>query len=211
MGCKCCALLWRSTRLAHHSSSHTRQVSPPLYYFTSALPKLLHLSLIPAAFSFLLDRRSRRLLLPCLVYVGLLSALKHKEWRFVVYVVPAFTIAAAGGIVGLGALYVHCSLSSRNSFTQRANRFMTHKSQHGLSALAQTCTTRPRQRQPRLDRARFRRLFAKLPRPRSRHFPPLSPRFGVRDQTHHSDVGGAGARSCGDRGEDDGRFQLCVA
>lgn len=78
-------------------------VSPPLYYFTSALPKLLHLSLIPAAFSFLLDRRSRRLLLPCLVYVGLLSALKHKEWRFVVYVVPAFTIAAAGGIVGLGA------------------------------------------------------------------------------------------------------------
>ncbi|KAG0657084.1 dolichyl-P-Man:Man(7)GlcNAc(2)-PP-dolichol alpha-1,6-mannosyltransferase [Rhodotorula mucilaginosa] len=78
-------------------------VSPPLYYFTSALPRLLHLSLIPAAFSFLLDRRSRRLLLPCLVYVGLLSALKHKEWRFVVYVVPAFTIAAAGGIVGLGA------------------------------------------------------------------------------------------------------------
>ncbi|GAA5883193.1 hypothetical protein JCM3774_002415 [Rhodotorula dairenensis] len=78
-------------------------VSPPLYYFTSALPKLLHLSLLPAAFSFLLDRRSRRLLIPCVVLVGLLSALKHKEWRFIVYVVPAFTVAAAGGIVGFGS------------------------------------------------------------------------------------------------------------
>lgn len=82
------------------------QVSPPLHYFTSALPKLLHLSLLPAAFSFLLDRRSRRLLLPCIVFVALLSALEHKEWRFAVYVVPAFTVAAAGGIVGYGALSV---------------------------------------------------------------------------------------------------------
>ncbi|GAA5982494.1 hypothetical protein JCM10908_006671 [Rhodotorula pacifica] len=78
-------------------------VSSPLYYFTSALPKLLHLSLIPAAFSFLLDRRSRRLLIPCIIFIGLLSLLKHKEWRFIVYVVPAFTVAAAGGIVGLGS------------------------------------------------------------------------------------------------------------
>lgn len=35
-----------------------------------------------------------------------MSLLKHKEWRFVVYVVPAFTVAAAGGVVALGALCV---------------------------------------------------------------------------------------------------------
>ncbi|BGP43740.1 Dol-P-Man:Man(7)GlcNAc(2)-PP-Dol alpha-1,6-mannosyltransferase [Rhodotorula kratochvilovae] len=79
-------------------------VSPPSYYFLSALPKLLHLSLAPALFSLFADRRTRRLLLPCLAFVALLSGLEHKEWRFVVYVVPAFTIAAAAGVVALGSL-----------------------------------------------------------------------------------------------------------
>ncbi|BGP27898.1 alpha-1,6-mannosyltransferase, glycosyltransferase family 22 protein [Rhodotorula toruloides] len=79
-------------------------ISPPLYYFTSALPKVLHLSLLPAVFSLLADRRTRRLLFPCFAYVGLLSSLKHKEWRFVVYVFPAFTVGAAAGIVAIGSL-----------------------------------------------------------------------------------------------------------
>ncbi|GAA6003344.1 dolichyl-P-Man:Man(7)GlcNAc(2)-PP-dolichol alpha-1,6-mannosyltransferase [Rhodotorula paludigena] len=79
-------------------------VSPPLYYFTSAIPKLLHLSLAPATFSLFADRRTRRLLLPCLAFVALLSGLKHKEWRFVAYVVPAFNAAAAAGIVAIGSL-----------------------------------------------------------------------------------------------------------
>lgn len=82
------------------------QVSPRSYYFLSALPKLLHLSLVPALFSLFSDRRTRRLLIPCLAFVALLSGLAHKEWRFVVYVVPAFTVAAAAGVVAVGALSV---------------------------------------------------------------------------------------------------------
>ncbi|KPV73163.1 glycosyltransferase family 22 protein [Rhodotorula graminis WP1] len=79
-------------------------VSPASYYFLSALPKLLHLSLLPAALSIFSDRRTRRLVIPCLAFVAVLSGLEHKEWRFVVYVVPALTVAAAAGVVAVGAL-----------------------------------------------------------------------------------------------------------
>ncbi|GAA5895619.1 hypothetical protein JCM8208_005282 [Rhodotorula glutinis] len=79
-------------------------VSPASYYFLSALPKLLHLSLLPAFFSLFSDRRTRRLVMPCLAFVAVLSALEHKEWRFVVYAVPALTVGAAAGVVAVGAL-----------------------------------------------------------------------------------------------------------
>ena len=41
-----------------------------------------------------------------------MSCLEHKEWRFVVYVVPALTVGAAGGVVAVGALCVPALLSS---------------------------------------------------------------------------------------------------
>ena len=63
----------------------------------SFLPKLLLGSLPLAAVVFMLDSRVRVLLFPHLCFVALLSCLGHKEWRFVVYVVPAFNIAAARG------------------------------------------------------------------------------------------------------------------
>lgn len=46
---------------------------------------------------FVVDHRIRTFLLPSLVFVTLMSFLSHKEWRFIVYVVPAFTVAAARG------------------------------------------------------------------------------------------------------------------
>ncbi|RDX56977.1 hypothetical protein OH76DRAFT_1459704 [Lentinus brumalis] len=75
--------------------------SPPYAYFTSFLPKLLLSSLPLSALGCLLDSRIRSLLLPYLAFVGLISGLAHKEWRFVIYVVPAFNIAAARGAVWL--------------------------------------------------------------------------------------------------------------
>jgi alpha-1,6-mannosyltransferase len=61
------------------------------------LPKLLLSSLPFSLIGAYSDSRVRRLLLPSLGFVALVSFLAHKEWRFVVYVVPVFNIAAARG------------------------------------------------------------------------------------------------------------------
>lgn len=54
-------------------------------------------SLPLSALGAILDVRIRRLLLPCIAYVTAISFLGHKEWRFIIYVVPLFNIAAARG------------------------------------------------------------------------------------------------------------------
>ncbi|KAJ6590129.1 glycosyltransferase family 22 protein [Mycena vulgaris] len=74
--------------------------SPAHAYLTAHLPKLL-LSALPlsvfAAFSSA-PRRLLPLLFPGLALVGAMSALGHKEWRFVVYVVPTWNVIAARGL-----------------------------------------------------------------------------------------------------------------
>lgn len=54
----------------------------------------------------LIDRRARRIGYPSLAFIALLSILKHKEWRFIVYVVPALNVCAASGIRNLQLLYI---------------------------------------------------------------------------------------------------------
>ncbi|KAL2358110.1 Alg9-like mannosyltransferase family-domain-containing protein [Cryomyces antarcticus] len=82
-------------------------VSPPSFYFTNAIPRLLlnplsYLLCIPLA---LLNHRTRQtstaVLLPLLAFVAAYSALPHKEWRFVLYVVPPLTAVAAAGAAWL--------------------------------------------------------------------------------------------------------------
>ena len=78
-------------------------VSPWHYYFTNALPKLMmnplsQILCIPAA---LASRTTRNfgltLLYPLLAFTAMYSFLPHKEWRFVVYVVPGLTAVASAG------------------------------------------------------------------------------------------------------------------
>ncbi|KAF2468226.1 uncharacterized protein BDR25DRAFT_335602 [Lindgomyces ingoldianus] len=78
-------------------------VSPWHFYFVNALPRLLmnpmiYMVCIPVAIVNLATRESTvQLLIPLLGFVGLYSILPHKEWRFIIYVVPGITATAAAG------------------------------------------------------------------------------------------------------------------
>jgi len=78
-------------------------VSPWHYYFANALPRLLlnpatYFLCIPVAvMNTSTSRRSLDLLVPLLSFVGLYSFLPHKEWRFILYVIPGLTAVAADG------------------------------------------------------------------------------------------------------------------
>ncbi|KAF5349753.1 hypothetical protein D9758_010190 [Tetrapyrgos nigripes] len=72
-------------------------VSPFHTYFSSFLPKLLLSSIPLSLLGLLIDGRVRGLLVPYGLFVVLISALGHKEWRFIIYVVPPINVAAARG------------------------------------------------------------------------------------------------------------------
>jgi alpha-1,6-mannosyltransferase len=78
-------------------------VSPWYYYFVNALPRLMlnpmtYMACIPiAVVNPASQRRSFDLLVPLLSFVALYSFLPHKEWRFILYVIPGLTAVAADG------------------------------------------------------------------------------------------------------------------
>ncbi|KAH6660524.1 Alg9-like mannosyltransferase [Truncatella angustata] len=87
-------------------------VSPWHYYFTNALPKIIGNPLALAAlvphslYAPATKGPARTLILPTILYVAIYSIQPHKEARFIFYVVPPLTAAAA-----MGANYI---------FTRRA-------------------------------------------------------------------------------------------
>ncbi|KAI9172034.1 putative Dol-P-Man:Man(7)GlcNAc(2)-PP-Dol alpha-1,6-mannosyltransferase [Paramyrothecium foliicola] len=94
--------LWGFYYNAVLGSSSNWGVSPWHYYFTSALPRLLLNPLVPlltllAAVHPATSRRARDLMLPSLAFVAIYSLQPHKEARFIFYVVPSLTAAAALG------------------------------------------------------------------------------------------------------------------
>ncbi|KAM0492398.1 hypothetical protein ACHAP8_009918 [Fusarium lateritium] len=98
--------LWGFYFNAILGSSSEWGVSPWHYYFTSALPKLILNPLVPALIVFALlqpgtSRAARALTIPNLLFIAIYSAQPHKEARFIFYVVPSLTAAAA-----LGANYI---------------------------------------------------------------------------------------------------------
>ncbi|KAF2118355.1 Alg9-like mannosyltransferase family-domain-containing protein [Lophiotrema nucula] len=78
-------------------------VSPWHFYFANALPRLMlnpltYLLCIPVALlNASTRRRSLDLLIPLLSFVGVYSVLPHKEWRFIIYIIPGLTAVAAAG------------------------------------------------------------------------------------------------------------------
>ena len=73
------------------------QVSPFHTYFTVFIPKLLVASLPLSIFALIVDERTRMYIAPIIIFVAGFSLLGHKEWRFIVYVVPVFNLCAAVG------------------------------------------------------------------------------------------------------------------
>lgn len=75
--------------------------SPFHYYFLNALPRLLlnpllYLVCIPAALaSKTVQKTSQDILVPHIAFIAIYSLLPHKEWRFIIYSVPAFTAVAS--------------------------------------------------------------------------------------------------------------------
>jgi alpha-1,6-mannosyltransferase len=96
-------------------------VSPWYFYFANALPRLMmnpttYLMCIPAALLPAATRsRSLDLLVPTLVFVGLFSFLPHKEWRFIIYIIPGLTGVAAAGASWIwtrrGKTFMYAALS----------------------------------------------------------------------------------------------------
>ncbi|KAF4988653.1 hypothetical protein FGRMN_9620 [Fusarium graminum] len=112
--------LWGFYFNAILGSSSEWGISPWHYYFTSALPKLLLNPFAPLLGIFALtqpatSRAAQVLLIPNLLFVAIYSAQPHKEARFIFYVIPSLTAAAA-----LGANFVS-SRASKSVFYRCAS------------------------------------------------------------------------------------------
>ncbi|KAL9590475.1 MAG: hypothetical protein Q9203_000703 [Teloschistes exilis] len=85
------------------SQSSNWGTSPWHFYFSSALPRLLFNPLIYILCLFIVftepgtRRQAINLVFPSIAYVILYSAQPHKEWRFIIYVIPSLLTAAALG------------------------------------------------------------------------------------------------------------------
>ncbi|KAJ5949536.1 hypothetical protein N7454_001120 [Penicillium verhagenii] len=107
-----------------HGQSSAWGTEPWSFYFANALPRILlnpltYLLAIPVALRQPATRNSARaLLVPSLSFTALYSFQPHKEWRFVVYIIPALTAAAA-----LGAAYLW-TRRSRSFFARNASRLL---------------------------------------------------------------------------------------
>ncbi|CAI7571449.1 unnamed protein product [Penicillium glandicola] len=92
------------------------------FYFLNAIPRLLfnplsYLLAIPVALRQPATRSpALALLIPALSFVALYSFQPHKEWRFIVYIIPSLTAVAA---LGAAYLWTH---RSRSLFARLATR-----------------------------------------------------------------------------------------
>ena len=100
----------------YHNNAQNWGTQPWHFYFTSALPRLLLNPLVwqmclPFAILMPIFRRpAADVLIPNLLFVGIYSFQPHKEWRFIMYIIPPLLAVA--------------SASASWIWTRRAKNFM---------------------------------------------------------------------------------------
>ncbi|EKG22265.1 GPI mannosyltransferase [Macrophomina phaseolina MS6] len=101
--------------------------SPWYYYFLNALPKLL---LNPLTYTLLIPWSvlnpatrgpSASLLLPSLLFVSIYSLLPHKEWRFIIYIIPALTACASASAGWISVRYTKARIYRLASYALLAS------------------------------------------------------------------------------------------
>ncbi|KAG0557176.1 hypothetical protein KC19_11G108000 [Ceratodon purpureus] len=123
-------------------------VSPPLWYFTSALPRAMLAAMPLSLAGLFLEKRVVQYVLPVLSFIMVYSKLPHKELRFILFAVPMLNVSAASAVARIhnnrwkpmwtlayGTCFILLVLSAGASVIMSAASYSNYPGGHALQLL----------------------------------------------------------------------------